>query len=1050
MKETSSFLIYNASAGSGKTYSLVKAFLKTLLLNSSPDYYKYLLAITFTNKAVGEMKERIIEYLRRFSEAIPDERIPEMMETLSLECNLSVEQLRSKSKSILHHLLHHYAAFSVETIDSFNHRLIRTFARDLKIASNFEVSLDESELLEQAVDNLLQRAGEDREITEALVKFTLAKTDDDRSWDISRDITEASGILFKENELDHVQRLKDKSLPEFRKIASKLQSELESITLQIKEKALEILELIDESGLQFTDFNRSSYPNHMLKLAEGNDPKFDAKWQETLRDKPLYPAKLLKESAHSATVIDEITPALADAFDQTKQLSFRKKFVRSLLNNLTPLSVINLVQQELDVIKEEENLLPISEFNRLINAEIKNQPAPFIYERLGERYRHFFVDEFQDTSKLQWENLVPLIDNSLAQEQDDIPGSLLLVGDAKQSIYRWRGGLPEQFIDLYNCENPFSVSNKDVINLDINWRSCATIIEFNNAFFTHLSQHFNRPEHEELYTLGNQQKKNYKEGGYVRLEFIDFNKKEDADPLYAERVYQTVRELLNQGFSLNDICILTRRKKEGIALGEILMEKGLPVVSSESLLLQHSPIVRFLADFLQFRTQPNNDELKTSLICFMHRHFEINEPLSGFLQSFFPSEKNNFNATLHQYGIDLNIEKTFGLTLYECCEYALKSLALLPKVDVYVEGFMNIIFDFEQRQTLLTQTFTDYWYNKKEKAAITVGEGLDALRLMTIHKAKGLEFPVVLFPHADVDIYYEKAAKTWMNARDLVGDDEPFRINFNKDIAEFNEEGAAIYEERRSRQQLDNFNLLYVTLTRAVEQLYIFSKNVTSNKRDDLKKYNEFFQSFLKSQDLWEENKNTYEFGSPLRGVEKTKIHTPDEVPLYYQTTFPEDLNLQVASRGAALWQTDAEIAISAGTVLHDLMENIRRNEDVDETIEEFKIGSDLEDSELKRIEEMIRNIVTHPEITHYFDSESVVETERDLITSDGRLLRPDRINFHKDNKITIIDYKTGGKSPKHMQQLDEYGEALEDMGYSVINKLIIYASEDKISINKL
>ena len=1050
MKNSASFLIYNASAGSGKTYSLVKAFLKTLFLNPRPDYYKYLLAITFTNKAVGEMKERIIDYLRRFSETSSIADVPEMMEALSIECDLSIDQLRAKSKNILHHLLHHYSAFSVETIDGFNHRLIRTFARDLKIASNFEVSLDEIELLEQAVDKLLRRAGEEREITDALVRFTLAKTDDDRSWDISRDITQASNIIFQENELYQVQRLREKSLPEFRIIAMRLRSKLEHFDEKLMEIARNTLQLIDESGLQAMDFSGSYYPNYMMKVNQGKDPTFGTKWQETLRDKPLYPGRLLKESPHSATVIDKLAPSLADAFDQTKQLFFRKKFARSLLNNLPPLSVIKLVQQELNQIKEEENLLPISEFNKLINAEIKNQPAPFIYERLGERYRHFFIDEFQDTSRLQWENLIPLIDNSLAQEQDDIPGSLLLVGDAKQSIYRWRGGLPEQFIDLYNCENPFSVSEKEVVNLDINWRSCAVIIDFNNAFFTYLAKHFHRPEHAELYTLGNRQNKNDKEGGYVKLEFVEFDNKEEADPIYAERVFETVTDLLKRGFKLNDICILTRRKKEGISLGALLMEKGLPVVSSESLLLRHSPIVRFLADFLQYRNEPENEELKTNLLCFLHRHFQISESLANFLESFFPGEERDFVNTLQEYGIDLSLERTLNLTLYQCCEYALKNCDLLPKTDAYVDSFMNLVFDFEQRQTLLKQSFTDYWSIQKEKAAITIGEGLNALRLMTIHKAKGLEFPVVLFPYADVDIYYEKSAKTWMTAKDLTGDEESFRINFNKDIAEFNEEGAAIYEERKSRLQLDNFNLLYVTLTRAVEQLYIFSKKVSSEKEKDLKKYSEFFNSFLKSQNLWDENKSTYEFGTPVRQVEGMERHVATEIPLLYQTTFPEELNLQIASRDATLWQTDAEIAISAGALLHGLMENIHQKDELDETIEHFRKEAGLAESEMDQLDKMIRNIISHPDLIHYFDSDSIVVTERDIITVDGRILRPDRINFHRDNQVTIIDYKTGSKSPVHKKQLDEYADALEDMGYSVLNKLIIYTSEDKISINKL
>jgi ATP-dependent exoDNAse (exonuclease V) beta subunit len=1050
LKNNTPFLIYNASAGSGKTYSLVKAYLKTLFSNPRPDYYKYLLAITFTNKAVAEMKQRIIEYLKRFSEADSEENAPEMMHTLAAESELSIQQIHTRSKSILHHLLHHYSAFSVETIDGFNHRLIRTFAHDLKIASNFEVSLDQDELLEQAVDNLLRRTGDDPEITKTLVRFTLAKTDEDRSWDISRDIMQASGILFNENELDHVQRLKEKSLAEFGKIAARLQSKLENISKELKTIAKNTLQLIDESGLQHKDFSGRYYPKFMLKVVENKELKFDAKWQESIRDKPLYPKRLLKESAQSASVMDELAPSLATAFDETKQLYFRKKFIKSLLNNLTPLSVINLVQHELDLIKEEDNLLPISEFNQLINTEIKNQPAPFIYERLGERYRHFFIDEFQDTSQLQWENLIPLIDNSLAQEQDSIPGSLLLVGDAKQSIYRWRGGLPEQFIDLYNCKNPFSISEKIVLNLDVNWRSCATIIDFNNTFFAYLAHFFTKTEHTQLYTLGNQQKHNDKPGGYVRLEFVEYDKKEEADQIYADRISTTVKDLLDRGYNLKDICILNRRKKEGIALGAILTELGLAVVSSESLLLQHSKTVQFLADFLQFRTQPENDEIKSKMLCFLHKHFEISESLADFLSRFFPSKEADFFEELSGYGIHINIENTQSITLYECCEYLLKVCHILPSADAYVDGFMNVVFEFEQRQVGSKQNFTDFWNIKKEKSAITIGDGIDAIRMMTIHKAKGLEFPVVLFPYADVDIYYEKSAKCWISAEELTEDDDLYRINFNKDVADYNEEGAGIYQDRRSRLQLDNINLLYVTLTRAAEQLYIYSKKESLIKDSDLKRYGEFFRNFLIEQNLWDDTKSIYEYGSPVRSIESLDKISPKEMSLIYQTSLPEELNLQVVSREASLWQTEAEIAISAGAVMHDLMERIHRIDDIDHVIGAFQKEKVMSEQELKLLEKMIRNIVTHPDLSVYYSSDAIVENERDIITADGRVLRPDRINFHDNDQISILDYKTGGESQKHVQQIEDYADALKAMGYVVVNKLIIYASEAKIVINKL
>src|SRR5690606_2991322 len=386
------------------------------------------------------MKQRIVETLVNFSEEKSVVEPLPMMLKISEETGKSLVEIQAQSKKILKNLLHNYAAFSVETIDRFNHRLIRTFARDLKLATNFEITLETNELLAEAVDLLLSKAGENKEITKVLLDFALEKTDDDKSWDISRDIANAAKLLYDENESGHVSILKQKSLEDFLEFKKQLILKKKKLSEAIETIASETVQLIDESGLQFDDFSGSYLPKHFQNLSIGRyDLNFGAKWQETMGEKPLYPGRV---SAAIGGIIDELTPNFIANFQQTKAFVFQLLLVENMLKNITPLSVINLVNHEIETIKEEKNVLPISEFNSLINKEIKNQPAPFIYERLGEKYRHFFIDEFQDTSKLQWENLIPLIDNALSQQLEPTSGSLLLVGDAKQSIYRWRGGLP--------------------------------------------------------------------------------------------------------------------------------------------------------------------------------------------------------------------------------------------------------------------------------------------------------------------------------------------------------------------------------------------------------------------------------------------------------------------------------------------------------------------------------------------------------------------------------------------------------------------------------
>ncbi|MCW5519858.1 UvrD-helicase domain-containing protein [Aureitalea sp. L0-47] len=1044
------FLIYNASAGSGKTYSLVKTYLQTLLKSNHPDYYKNLLAITFTNKAVAEMKERIIHYLKLFSDADLQVDQPEMMKSLANDCDLSLDQIQQRSKNILHHLLHHYSAFCVETIDGFNHRLIRTFSRDLKISGNFEVSLDVDELLDQAVDNLIQKAGEDAAITDTLVNFALLKTDEDRSWDVSRDITKAAGILFRENDLENLDQLRGLSLADFKSIIKKLKNALKDTETKLLETANQTLDLLDKNGLEFTHFDRSSYPKYMMKLSENKPVNHGLQWQGKLREKPLYPSKVAKNEPEVAAIMDQLAPEFADAFDTSKELYFRKNYIETLLSNLIPLSVVNLVQQELDLIKEEDNILPISEFNKLIYQELKEQPAPYIYERLGERYRHFYIDEFQDTSKLQWNNLMPLIDNALSQEENGTQGSLLLVGDAKQSIYRWRGGLPEQFIELYNCSNPFSVQEKKVLNLETNWRSYSNLIDFNNSFFTFVSNYFDDIEHQELYRIGNQQEKTEKQGGYVSIDFLEYATKEEALPLYSERVLNILNSAFQDGFEPKDICILTRKKKEGIELGQVLMDSGIPVVSSESLLLAHSEIVLFLADFLTFRSHQDNDELKSKLLIFLHSHFKITIPLADFLSDFFTEEEQEFSNSLESHGIELDVEHTNALSLYESSEYLLNTCNLASKADAYVDGFLNLIHDFEKRNGLLKISFEEFWESKKEKEAISIPEGVNAVRLMTIHKSKGLEFPVLIFPYAEVDIYKELSPKAWVKPKELTGSDIPLMINFNSDVAEYSAEGTSIYNERRSQLQLDNINLLYVTLTRAIQRCYILSRNSSKPKDNVPRNYSHFFRNYLEHKGLWEEDCFHYEFGTRASGQKTAEAIQKKEVSLSFISEFPESNNLKVISSDASLWLTEAQLAISAGSELHDLMEKIKFRYDAEEALEQMETRSDLSDEEKAVLRKMVERIVEHPDLTEFFSSEATVMNERDIVTKDGQLLRPDRLNFHGANEVTVIDYKTGDKSARHGRQINSYTRALTEMGFRIRDSLLIYVSEDDLMINKL
>jgi ATP-dependent exoDNAse (exonuclease V) beta subunit len=292
------YTIYNASAGSGKTFTLVKEYLKIVLTSEYKDYYKYILGITFTNKAVAEMKQRIINQLVLFSKEKSISEIPTMMSQISAETKLSPKVIHLNSRRTLNHLLHHYAYFSIETIDHFNHRLIRTFAKDMKLSGNFEVNLETDLINELAVEQLLNKAGKNESITKVLVDFALEKTDDDKSWDISKDIANTSIILFKENEVDNVAELKKYTLSDFMKFKSSLKKKKKEIGFLIQKQAELILQLLESEGLSHKVFQYNMLSNHLLKLMEGNYVNND-KLQKRLEEggfalyKKIHPNKSL-------------------------------------------------------------------------------------------------------------------------------------------------------------------------------------------------------------------------------------------------------------------------------------------------------------------------------------------------------------------------------------------------------------------------------------------------------------------------------------------------------------------------------------------------------------------------------------------------------------------------------------------------------------------------------------------------------------------------------------------------------------------------------------
>ncbi len=1044
MIKSPSFSIYSAAAGSGKTFTLVKEYLKIILKAPNEDYYKHLLAITFTNRAVKEMKERIVSNLISFSSSSITENPSAMILQVINETDLNLVFIQKKSKKVLNYLLNNYSSFSVETIDSFNHRLIRTFARDLKLSGNFEVSLDVDKLLNEAVELLISKAGEREEITKTILQFSLEKIDEDKSWDISKEIAEVAKLIFNENSIAHLEALKSKNLSDFKKFKNKLLHKKTFLEKSIFKKSSEVLEKIFCAGLKPEDFLRKTLPNHFEKLTKGNYNVYGNKLLENLQNgTTLYKANATE---NVSSTIDALTPFLLENYTKVKFSVFQYQLVLEILKKLTPLSVINLVNKEIEFLKEDQNILPISDFNSIINAEIKNQPAPFIYERLGEYYRHFFIDEFQDTSLLQWSNLIPLIENAITQQyHDGQQGTLMLVGDVKQSIYRWRGGLPEQFMDLINNKNPFYVE-KQTINLPKNYRSKKEIVDFNNEFFTYVSKKMGSLIHQDIYKNGSKQISAQSDGGYLKIEFLDFKNKKEANSIYQKRVLDTVEELLKEGYIEKDICILTRKKSDGIIISTYLQENNINVISSETLLLKQSSNVLFLVHCLYLSLFQSHEEIKIKCLDFLYER-----------STDFSDKHSYFNSLIKDVNFVDYLKKEFNFSfeeiklkpLFDSVEYILKRFGLEKNTDAYMVGFMDMVFDFSLKPNSSKLTFLEEWELNKEKASIVISEQINGVQQMTIHKSKGLEFPVVIFPYADLDIYKLKENKTWfsLNNKELGFKETLIDCGINK-IKEFGKEGKIIAQKQKETLELDNLNLLYVTLTRATTQLYVFSGKPSPAKDDIIKTYNQYFYEFLKEKKLLEHDKWIYEFGQKQKNSEKHHHLFLNTISHTHHSSLLQDLDLSISSRDAFLWGTNVQEALDSGTLVHEYMQRILREEDLTLVVDDIKESITLPNK--NELIKMLSQIVNHPDLNQLFTSSEKVEVERKIITSKGAVLIPDRLNINEAGEIIITEYKTGKYQKKHEVQINNYEVALQEMGYIISEKLLIYCSSKEIEIKKV
>ncbi|MDT7832571.1 UvrD-helicase domain-containing protein [Flavobacteriaceae bacterium S356] len=1042
MRQTSSFQVYNASAGSGKTFTLVKEYLKVLLRTENMFAFQQILAVTFTNKAAAEMKERVLKRLRDFSENRDTELLPMLSEELAIDVSI----VSARSKKILQAILQNYSAFHITTIDSFTHKLIRSFSFDLGLTQNFDIEMNANQLLSEAVEMLISKIGFDKNLTKLLIEYSLDKTDEDKSWDISRELHEFSKILLNETDKIHFENLSTKTIEDFLALKKNVRADQKKLIKRFEEIGVEGLEIIDTMNLQHNDFYYSLLPKHFLALSRNIETaKFFDNSKLRLRiEENMFYAKSKPDDVKTA--IEGILPELLKLYLESEALYKRYALNKLSLRSIVPLAVLHEIYSELQTIKEESNIQLNAEFNKLISDNIKEQPAPYIYERIGQKYKHYFIDEMQDTSVLQWQNLLPLIGNALSQEDT----GLLLVGDGKQAIYRWRGGKAEQFIELGsdNVSNPFLLP-KEVKELEYNYRSYDEIISFNNSFFKYCATHMQNESYKALFSDKSFQKKNDKKGGFVQVSFLEkLENREENDRKYAKKVLH-ILDNLDSSFSLSDVCILVRKKKEGVVIANFLSEKGIEIVSSETLLIKNSSKVNFIIDFLRYMSNPKDDDSLFEWICFLSDHLSISMQKHSFIKRFMHLEIDSLFKEFRNDAIDFDLSFFNRLPLYEKVEYIIRSFRLLSTSDAYVQFFIDEVLVQQRKDSTLIE-FLEFWDREKENISIVAPQNSNAVKIMTIHKSKGLEFPIVLFP-CDLDIYKQLNPKVWLDTLPEVlfnGFDE-LLVSYGKDLKTLSERGREIYQREREQLELDNFNLLYVALTRAKEQLYIITEEVSSKNQGKNTKYSDFFTNFLIEQSLYDPEVKEYDFGNNGRkSHEKVKQNELNYQETYINTSW-KDHNIHMLANASILWGTKKEEAINYGNLIHKMMSEIYVVSEVEDVVASYVAHGVIDHKAASSIRRLIQGLVGHKSLSHYFETNLEIYNEREIIGKNNQIIIPDRLVMYPNKEVVIIDYKTGKPSKSYHDQLLKYTMVLESLGYSVVKKILIYINEE-ISLEEI
>ena len=1053
---TNAFKVYQASAGSGKTFTIIREYLGICLgSEAATDNFSQILAITFTNMAANEMKGKILKQIDDIIHSDLSQEPKDMEAALLEDLGIDRQSLKTNANILFHKIIHDYSSFCVSTIDAFVQRLARSFAKDLKLPTQFNVSIDEDEVADSITERIGEQLGSANPfLTKILEDFSEMKFDSEKSPKIANNIHDFVKKLFSEEAFQKHEENHFETEEQYKETLEYLNNKVYPFEAECKRFVGDFESFIKANNLSEEDFNYKAKGPCLSLLKSLKEKKYAplGERQKNLIDGSFkWHSKILLQKAGSS--FGDIDSAFQQVF-----VSFLKKyqqqigpylFYRSQLSQLSFYVLRSKIKAEMEAYIGEEQIVHISEFNKRINELMGDFTVPFIYERLGEHFKYLFIDEFQDTSVLQWQNLIPLFDNSLSNYMG------MVVGDGKQSIYRWRSGEVGQIVSLPEIfskpkgssafddfERSF-ISHFDFHELKHNFRSFNNVVAFNNSYFNFASlPPYLSEESRKVYADTNPQygkevsitqQSTSKNDGYVEVELFDSSSNDDV---MMNRIKELIEELTGKGFQKSDITILVRRNKDGSMIANYLNDNGIDVISAESILLKTSDKVQLVISTLDYLIHNDNAAVVATVLYFWNATHR--KGFNGVLDGIFDQAVSIAKG-------ETDIERLIGLepgklqsllsksySLYDLCSALMRLYGFNTVGDSFLNFLLDVVYKWQSSDESGIGSFLEYWDKKKDKLAVISGNA-DAVNIMTIHKSKGLEFNVVICPFVNDDLDDKKPSSLWISPTDLGFDSIPnvdkIQFTITKDSASWSNQAKNLADQENASVRLDNLNLQYVAFTRAVQRLHILAYQAKDDNKSPL-------NAFLK------DHPNSY--GDPeSRKVEKKK-ERPEITDVFTESASGEWFDkITIDPNPSMFWinPNDKMSPVEWGDFVHKVLSEVQHRDDLGHALRPYLDAGVIDKATAAILEDLFQQMVTHPVISDAFLPQAKVKNECDLLLADHSILRPDRYAELPD-KIYLLDYKTGKPDKEHHDQLGYYKWVLRKMVTKPIEAYLVYLGD--------